>query len=163
MYYIIFYSFKHGPSPCDLLGKLRKCGLEDMGRFLLNLLHESSPYMLPSGQGTLVAPLAHRGGLVPEISTPKQLLCSGWLWPKVSAQPFLPLKMVGSHWPTFATSPHSTEPPNGMKQLKRGSQWGFGQTFPLMMTKVSLLKNPMGDLVHSRIFGPCHKTSLTTG
>ena len=30
-------------------GKLRKCGLEGMGRFLSDLLHEPSPCMLPSG------------------------------------------------------------------------------------------------------------------
>ena len=57
-------------------GKLRKCGLEGMGQFLSNLLHEPSPYVLPSGQVTRVVPLAHGGGLVPEISTLKQLLCS---------------------------------------------------------------------------------------
>ena len=28
MYYIIFYSFKHDPNPCNILEKLRKCGLE---------------------------------------------------------------------------------------------------------------------------------------
>ena len=56
MYYIIFYSFKYGPSPCDLWGKLRKCGLEGMDRFFSDLLHEPNTYVLPSGQGTLVAP-----------------------------------------------------------------------------------------------------------
>ena len=91
-YYIIFYSFKHGPSPCDLWGKLRKCGLESMGRFLSDLLHEPSPYVLLSGQGTLVAPQAHGVGLVSKISTPKQLLCSGWLWPNFSAILFFCLK-----------------------------------------------------------------------
>ena len=75
LYFI--YSFKHGPSPCDIWWKLRKCGLEGMGRFLLNLLHELSPCVLPSGQGTLVAPQTYGGGLVSKISTPKQLLCSG--------------------------------------------------------------------------------------
>ena len=44
-----FYSFKHGPSPCDLLRKLKKCSLEGMGQFLLNLLNDPSPCMLPSG------------------------------------------------------------------------------------------------------------------
>ena len=77
IYYIIFYSFKHGLSPCNLLGKLRKCGLEGMGQFLSDLLHEPNPCVLPSGQGTLVAPQAHGGGLVSKISTLKQLLCSG--------------------------------------------------------------------------------------
>ena len=56
VYYILFHSFKHGSSPCDLLEKLRKCGLEGMGRFLSNLLHEPRPSVLLSGQGTLVAP-----------------------------------------------------------------------------------------------------------
>ena len=57
-------------------GKLRKCGLEGMGQFLSNLLHELSPCMLPSGQGTLVAPQAHKGSFVLEIFTLKELLYS---------------------------------------------------------------------------------------
>ena len=85
MYYILFYSFKHSPSLCNLWGKLRKCGLEGMGRFLLNLLYELNTCLLPSGQGTLVAHQVYGVGLVLEISTPKQFLYSGWLWPKVSA------------------------------------------------------------------------------
>ena len=56
--------------------KLRKCGLEGMGWFFSDLLHEPNLCVLPSGQGTLVAPQAHRGGLVPKISTSKELLCS---------------------------------------------------------------------------------------
>ena len=76
MYYILFYYFKHDPDPCDLWGKLRKCGLEGMSRFLSNLLHEPRSSVLPSRQGTLVAPQAHRGGLVLEISTSKELLYS---------------------------------------------------------------------------------------
>ena len=123
----------------QLTGKLRKCGLEGMGRFLSDILHEPSPYVLPSVQGTLVAPQAHGGGIVSKISTPKQLLCFGWLWPKVSVQTlFFPLKMVGSHWPTLVANSHLVEPPNGLKQLKMRSQWGFSQTFPLMMIKVIL-------------------------
>ena len=77
MYYILFYSFKHDPSQCDLLGKLRKFDLEGMGRFFSDLLHELNPCVLLSGQGTLVAPQAHGRGLVSKISTSKQLLCSG--------------------------------------------------------------------------------------
>ena len=77
MYYILFYSFKQGPSPCNFWGKLRKCSLEDMGWFLSEILHEPNTYMLPSGQGTLVAPQAYGEGLVPEISTPKEFLYSG--------------------------------------------------------------------------------------
>ena len=53
----------------QLMGKLRKCGLEGMGWFLSDLLHKPSPCMLPSGQGTLVAPQAHGEGLVSKIST----------------------------------------------------------------------------------------------
>ena len=52
-------------------GKLKKCGLEGMGRFLSDLLLEPSPCVLPSGQGTLVAHQAHGIGLVSKISTPK--------------------------------------------------------------------------------------------
>ena len=69
IYCVIFYSFKHGPSPCDILGKLRKCGLE--GQLFSDLLHEPRLCMLPSGQEILVAHQAHGGGLVPKISTPK--------------------------------------------------------------------------------------------
>ena len=83
LYFI--YSFKHGPSPCDIWGKLRKCGLEGMGWFLSDLLHEPNPCVLPNGQGMLIVPQAHGRGLVPKISTSKELLCSGWLWPKVFA------------------------------------------------------------------------------
>ena len=75
MFYFIL--LKHGSSPCDLLGKLRKCGLEGMGRFLLDLLHEPNPCMLPSGQGIPVAPQAHGGCLVSKISTSKELSCFG--------------------------------------------------------------------------------------
>ena len=61
----------------QLIGKLRNCGLEGMVWFLSDLLHESSPCVLPSGQVTLVVAQAHGGGLVFKISTPKQFLCSG--------------------------------------------------------------------------------------
>jgi len=57
--------------------KLRKCGSEDMGWFILDLLHEPSPCVLPSGRGTLVVHQAHERGLVPKISTSKEFLCSG--------------------------------------------------------------------------------------
>ena len=62
--------------PMQLRGKLRKCGLEDMGWFFSNLLHEPNLCVLPSGQGTQVAPQAHGEDLVSKISTPKQFLCS---------------------------------------------------------------------------------------
>ena len=74
MYYIIFYYFKHGLSPCNIWGKLRKYNLEGMGQFLSDFLHEPNPCMLPSGQGTLVAPQAHGEGLVPKISTSNEFL-----------------------------------------------------------------------------------------
>ena len=77
MYCIIFYYFKHNPSPYNISGKLRKRGLEVMGWFFFfNLLHEPILCMLPSGQGTLVVPQTHGGGLVLEIFTPNELLCS---------------------------------------------------------------------------------------
>ena len=43
--------------------------------------------------------------------------------------PFLPLNIAGSHLPISVASPHLGEPPNGMKQLKRESQWEFSQAF----------------------------------
>ena len=48
-----------------------------IGRFLSHLLHEPNTSVLPSGQGTPVAPQAHDGALVPKIFIPKQFLCSG--------------------------------------------------------------------------------------
>ena len=121
----------------QLMGKLRKCGLEGMGWFLSDLLHKPSPCMLPSGQGTLVAPQAHGEGLVSKIST---LTTAFILWVTVAqsfcSNHFFPLKMVGSHWPTLAASSHLAEPPNALKQLKMKGQWGFSQAFPLMMIKV---------------------------
>ena len=59
-----------------MLGKLRKCGLESMSQFLSNILHEPST-RASKWHRTLVAPQAHGGGLVPQISTPKELLCFG--------------------------------------------------------------------------------------
>ena len=67
---IIYIFFKHNPSSCDILGKLKECRLEGMSQFLLNILHKPSPYVLPSGQGTLVAPQAHKESLVPKIPPP---------------------------------------------------------------------------------------------
>ena len=81
---LYFFSFKHGPSPCYLLGKLRRCSLEDMGWFLLDILHEPNSNMVPSELGMRLAPQAHGGGLITKISAPKEILCSGCLWPKVS-------------------------------------------------------------------------------
>ena len=71
MYYILFILLSMAQAHVTIWGKLRKCGLEGMGRFLSDLLHEPNPCVLPSGQGTLVAPQAHGGGLVSKISTPK--------------------------------------------------------------------------------------------
>ena len=71
MYYILFILLSMAQAHVTIWGKLRKCGLESMGWFLSDLLHEPSPCMLPSGQGTLVAPQAHGIGFVSKISTPK--------------------------------------------------------------------------------------------
>ena len=94
---LYFYSFKHGLSPCDILWKLRKCGLKDMGWFLSDLLHEPNTCVLPSGQGTLVAPQAHGRDLVPEISAQNNFYSLSDCGPKFLPKPFFPLKMVGSH------------------------------------------------------------------
>ena len=83
MYYIIFYSFKNGPSPCNI-GEIEEVWFRGYGLVPSNLLHEPNACMLPSGQGILVAPKDHGGGLVPKISTTKKFLCFGYLWPKVS-------------------------------------------------------------------------------
>ena len=77
MYCIIYYSFKHSPIPCDILRNLKKCGLEGMGRFLSDFLHEPNACALLSGQGTLVVSQAYGRGLILEISISKQLLYSG--------------------------------------------------------------------------------------
>lgn len=82
MCFILFYSFKHDLNSYDILGKLKKCVLEGMVRFLLDFLHKPNSCMLQSGLGMLVAPQGHGGGLVPEISTPDKVLCSCCMWPK---------------------------------------------------------------------------------
>ena len=38
--------------------------------------------------------------------------------PNFLSEPFFPLKMVGSHWPTSTISSHLDEPPNGLKTEK---------------------------------------------
>jgi len=63
-------------APATYEGNLRKCGLEGIGRFLSDILHELNPCILPSRQRTPIAPLAH-GGPIPKISTLKEPLCSG--------------------------------------------------------------------------------------
>ena len=107
MYYIILYSFKHGPSEAHATywRKLRKCGLEGMSRFLSDLLHEPKPCVLPSGQRTLAVPWAHREGLVLEISTPKEFLCSSWLRPNFSTLHIFYLKYIAdSKWLALSTT-----------------------------------------------------------
>ena len=52
-------------------GEIEKVWFGGYGLVPLDLLHEPSPCVLPSGQGTLVAPQAHGIGLVSKISTPK--------------------------------------------------------------------------------------------
>ena len=83
MYYILFILLSMARAHATYLGKLRKCDLKGISRFLLDLLHEPSTCVLSSGQGTLIAPQVHRDGLELKISISKQLLCSCWLWPKV--------------------------------------------------------------------------------
>ena len=100
-------------------------------------MHEPSPCMLPSRQRILIAPQAYGKCLILKISNNFYALAD--CGPKFLPKLFFPLKMVGSHWPTTVASFHSSEPPNGLKQLKRRSQWGFSQAFPLMMIKVILL------------------------
>ena len=127
MYFILFYSFKHVPSPCYIFGKFRECGLEGMGRFRLELLHEFISCVLPSGQETLVASQAHKWDLVPEISTSKNLMRLLSMAQSLCPNPFLPLK---HSWLLLAyCNHHLGEPPNGLKQLKNGSQWGFSNFF----------------------------------
>lgn len=92
MYYILFYSFKYDPNPCNILEKLRECVLESICQFLLDLLHEPNQCMLTSGQRKLVAPLVCVGGLVLEISTLKGLSCFYYLWPKFSTLTFFSSK-----------------------------------------------------------------------
>lgn len=88
MYYISLYSFKHDPNPCDILEKLKKCDLEGMGRFHLNILHKANLCVLLSEQGTLIVLQPHGRGFVPETSTPKEILCTYCLWSNFSALPF---------------------------------------------------------------------------
>ena len=61
----------------QLIGEIEKVWVGGYGSVLLDILHEPSPCVLPSEQGTLVAPLAHGGSLVLKISTLKEFLCYG--------------------------------------------------------------------------------------
>ena len=50
-------------------GILRECGLEDMSRLFLDILHEPvEPCVLQSGMETFAASKAHKKVLVPEFS-----------------------------------------------------------------------------------------------
>ena len=60
-----------------LIGGIEEVWFGGYGSVLSDLLHELNPCVLLSGQRTLVAPQADRGGLVSKISTSKQFLCSG--------------------------------------------------------------------------------------
>ena len=75
LYYFILLSMAQAHA--TYLRNLRECDLEGMSWFVSDLLHESNPCVLPSRQGTLIAPLAHGGDFVLEISTLKELLCFG--------------------------------------------------------------------------------------
>ena len=63
----------HDPSPCNILGKLRDCGLEGIGSFLSELSHELiSPCIYATKRVRDVGGiLGYGGGLVPKFSTPK--------------------------------------------------------------------------------------------
>ena len=56
--------------------------------------HFHEACLLPSGQETLVTPLAYGESLVPGIFTLKEPLCSSWLWPNFYALPFFGLKHI---------------------------------------------------------------------
>ena len=92
LYYFILLSMAQAHA--TYLRNLRECDLEGMSWFVSDLLHESNPCVLPSRQGTLIAPLAHGGDFVLEISTLKELLCFGWLWYNFFALPFFDLKHI---------------------------------------------------------------------
>ena len=76
----------------QLMEKLRKCGLEGMGRFLLDLLHEPNPSVLPSGQRTLVTPQAYGGDFVSKISTKNNFYTLGDCGLKFLSEPFFSFK-----------------------------------------------------------------------
>ena len=130
LFYFVLLSMAQAHATC--WGKLRKCGLEGMGWFLLDFLHKPSPCVLPSGQETLIASQAHEGGLVSKISTIKQFLCSGWLWPKVSVQTLFSFK---HNWPTPSATPHH----------KWASQW-----FEISDQRQPIKENPLYFQNHAK-------------
>ena len=71
--------------------------------------------MLPSGQGTLVAPQAHGGGLDPKFLAQYSFYALVDYGSKFLSKPFFSLKIVGSHWPIIAISPYLGESPKSMK------------------------------------------------
>ena len=49
--YHIFILFKYGSNSCNLLEKLKKCGLEGMSRFPSDFLHEPNQVWYQVGKG----------------------------------------------------------------------------------------------------------------
>ena len=133
LFYFVLLSMAQAYATC--WGKLRKCGLEGMGRFLLDFLHEPRPCVLPSGQETLIASQAHEGGLVSKISTLKQFLCSGWLWPKVSVQTLFSFK---HNWLPLANS-------ICWPSLRWASQW-----FEISNQRQPIKENPLYFQNHAK-------------
>jgi len=73
--------------------------------------------------------------LYPKFPLQKSFYILADCGPKFLPEPFFPLKMVGSHWPTLVASSHSGEPPNGLKQLKKGgANEGLVKHFPNLQT-----------------------------
>ena len=60
--------------------------------------------MLPSGQGTLVAPQAHGGGLDPKFLAQNNFYALVDYGSKFLSKPFFFQKIVGFHWPIIAIS-----------------------------------------------------------
>ena len=89
---LYFILLKHGSGPCNIWEKLRKCGLEGMSWFLLNLLYKPSPCMLQVGKGHWQHLWLMEEVLYLKFSTQRALK----LWLSVTQsfypKPFLPLK-----------------------------------------------------------------------
>jgi len=120
MYYILFYSFKHDPSPCDILGEIEKLWF----RGYESVSFEPFTWVQPIHATKWTRETSSISNLCMRSCTWKFYLKRTFiLWPIVAQSffpnPFLPLNIASSHLPISVASPHLGEPPNGLKQPKR--------------------------------------------
>ena len=123
MYFILFYSFKHSPSPCDLLGEIEEVWFGGYGSVPFGLFAWAQPMHATKWvRDTNSTSGSWKRSCIQNFH-PKTVFM---LWVTMAQSfcpnPLFPLNIIGSHWPTPSTGPHLGEPPNGLKFLTKGNQ-----------------------------------------